>query len=112
MNILGLEEYRNRRQTGQKKEYKQRSMCVAQSCQAPVSTGFPRQEYWCRLPFPTLGDLLTQGWNPSLLSLLHWQADFFYHCTTWEAQAKKTDIQIHSVDQEWQIIIDVLMQDV
>ena len=88
-------------------------MCVAQSCQAPVSTGFPRQEYWGRLPFPTLGDLPTQGWNSSLLKSLAFAGRFFfYHCTTWEAQAKKTDIQIHSVDQEWQIIIDVLMQDV
>ena len=25
--------------------------------QAPLSTGFPRQEYWSRLPFPTPGDL-------------------------------------------------------
>ena len=29
--------------------------------QAPVSMGFPRQEYWRGLPFPSLGDLLTQG---------------------------------------------------
>ena len=25
--------------------------------QAPLSTGFPRQEYWNGLPFPPLGDL-------------------------------------------------------
>ena len=25
--------------------------------QAPVSVGFPRQEYWSGLPFPSLGDL-------------------------------------------------------
>ena len=77
-NILGLEERRNRRekvkrrQTGQKSIHKE--VCVyAQSCQVPMSTGFPRQEYWGGLPFPTLGDLPTQGWNPRLL---HWQADF------------------------------------
>ena len=29
--------------------------------QAPVSMGFPRQEYWSGLPFPNPGDLLTQG---------------------------------------------------
>ena len=23
------------------------------ACQAPLSMGFPRQEYWSRLPFPT-----------------------------------------------------------
>ena len=27
------------------------------ACQAPLSMGFPRQEYWSRLPFPTPGDL-------------------------------------------------------
>jgi len=26
-------------------------------CQAPLSMGFPRQEYWSRLPFPSPGDL-------------------------------------------------------
>ena len=25
--------------------------------QAPLSMGFPRQEYWSGLPFPSLGDL-------------------------------------------------------
>ena len=27
------------------------------SPQAPLSVGFPRQEYWNRLPFPSPGDL-------------------------------------------------------
>ena len=35
--------------------------------------GFSRQEYWSGLPFPAPGDLLTQGLNPRLLCLLHWQ---------------------------------------
>ena len=43
--------------------------------QAPLSMGFPRQEYWSGLPFPTPGDLPDQGWNPYLLCLLHWQVD-------------------------------------
>ena len=30
--------------------------------QALLSMGFPRQEYWSELPFPTLGDLL----NPEI----------------------------------------------
>ena len=29
--------------------------------QAPLSTGFPRQEYWSRMPFPTPGDLRNTG---------------------------------------------------
>ena len=48
-------------------------MCtVAQSCatlvtpwtvalQAPVSMGFPRQEYWSGLPFPSPGELPNPG---------------------------------------------------
>ena len=35
-------------------------------CQAPPSVEFSRQEYWSGLPFPSPGDLLTQGLNSSL----------------------------------------------
>ena len=28
------------------------------ACQAPLSMGFPRHEYWSGLPFPPPGDLL------------------------------------------------------
>ena len=31
------------------------------ACQAPLSMGFPRQEYWLGLPFPSMGDLPTPG---------------------------------------------------
>ena len=31
------------------------------ACQAPLSTGFPRQEYWRGLPFPFSGDLPNPG---------------------------------------------------
>ena len=40
--------------------------------QAPLSMGFPRQEYWSELPFPPPRDLPDQGLN---LCLLRWQAD-------------------------------------
>ena len=33
-------------------------------CQAPLSMGFPRQEYWSRLPFPSPGDLPNPGIVP------------------------------------------------
>ena len=53
---------------------------VAQSCpilvtpwalahQAPLSMGFPTQEYWSELPFPFLGELPDPGiepWSPVL----------------------------------------------
>ena len=35
--------------------------------QAPLSMGFPRQEYWSELPFPSLGDLPNPGLNFCLL---------------------------------------------
>ena len=31
---------------------------------APLSMGFPRQEYWSGLPFPSPGDLLIPGIEP------------------------------------------------
>ena len=31
------------------------------ACQAPLSMGFSRQEYWTKLPFPPPGDLLNPG---------------------------------------------------
>ena len=45
------------------------------ACQAPLSMGFSRQEYWSGLPFPPPGIFQTQGSNPGLLHLLHWQVD-------------------------------------
>ena len=42
--------------------------------QAPLSIGFPRQKYWSGLPF------LTQGSNPHLLCLLHWQVSSLPLC--------------------------------
>ena len=36
------------------------------ACQAPVSMGFPRQEYWSGLPFPSPGNLPDPGIEPSL----------------------------------------------
>ena len=43
--------------------------------QAPLSMGFPGQEYWSGLHFLLQGIFPTQGWNPHLPHLLHWQAD-------------------------------------
>ena len=40
--------------------------------QAPVSMGFPRQEYWSGVPFASPGKFSTQESNPHLL---HWQKD-------------------------------------
>ena len=52
--------------------------------QAPLSVGFPRQEYWSGLPFPSLGDLPTPGIKPGspaltggFLSLSHQGSPLF-----------------------------------
>ena len=34
------------------------------ACQAPLSMGFPRQEYWGELPFPPLRDIPNPGFKP------------------------------------------------
>ena len=39
------------------------------ACQAPLSMGFPRQDYWTGLPFPSLGDLPDPGIEPTFLAL-------------------------------------------
>ena len=44
------------------------------ACQAPLSMGFSRQQYWSRLPCPPPWIFQTQELNPCLLCLLHWQA--------------------------------------
>ena len=46
------------------------------ACQAPLSMGSPRQEYWSELPFPPPGDLPDPGIKPISPAL---QADFFTH---------------------------------
>ena len=33
-------------------------------CEAPLSMGFPRQEYWSGLPFLSPGDLPNPGFEP------------------------------------------------
>ena len=41
--------------------------------QAPLSMGFPRQEYWSGFPFPSSGVFPTPGSNLHISGLLHWQ---------------------------------------
>ena len=38
-------------------------------CQAPLSMGFSRQEYWSGLPLPTSGDLPNPGMEPKFPAL-------------------------------------------
>ena len=43
--------------------------------QAPLCMGFPRQEYWSGLPFPSPGDLSDPGIKPMSLASPAWRAD-------------------------------------
>ena len=43
-------------------------------CQAPLSIGFSRKEYWSGLPFPSPGDLPNPGIKPASPAL----ADVFF----------------------------------
>ena len=40
------------------------------ACQAPLSMGFPRQEYWSGLPSPSPGDLPDPRVEPESLGIL------------------------------------------
>ena len=52
--------------------------------QAPLSLGFPRQEYWSGLPFPPRGDRLGPRNGASVFCIGRW---ILYHRTTREAQS-------------------------
>ena len=45
------------------------------ACQAPLSMGFCRQEYWSGLPFPLLGDIPNPGIKPTSLASPALQVD-------------------------------------
>ena len=53
--------------------------------QAPLSMGSPGKNTTVGFHIFFQGIFLTQGSNPCLLSLLHWQADFFTTRATREA---------------------------
>ena len=64
----------------------------------PLSVGFPRQEYWSGLPFPSPADLPDPGIKPSPLTSLALAGRFFPTSATWKAPMvggvkKKSDDQ-------------------
>ena len=56
------------------------------ACQAPLSTGFSRQEYWGRLLCPSPGDLSNPGIEPTSLMSPALAIGFFTTSATWETQ--------------------------
>ena len=55
------------------------------ACQAPLSMGFSRQEYWSGLPCPPPGDLPDPGIEPRSLTSPPLAGGFFTTAATWEA---------------------------
>ena len=58
------------------------------ACQAPLSTGFSRQEYWSGLPCPRPpppGDLPEPGMEPTSLMSPELAGEFFATSATWKA---------------------------
>lgn len=51
--------------------------------QAPLSTGFPKQEYWNMFPFPSPGDPSDQGIEPQSLPSLALADGFFTTSATY-----------------------------
>ena len=54
------------------------------ACQAPLSMGFSRQEYWSVLPSPPAGDLPDPETKPTSLLSSAVSDGFFYNEATWE----------------------------
>ena len=54
------------------------------ACQAPLSMGFSRQEYWSGLPCPPPGDLPDPGIKPTSLMSPALTGRFFTTSATWE----------------------------
>ena len=55
------------------------------ACQAPLSTGFPKQAYWGGLPCPPPGDLHNAGIEPTSLMSPALAGGFFTTSATWDA---------------------------
>ena len=55
------------------------------ACQASLSMGFSRQEYWKGLLLPPLGDLPNPEIEPTSLMSPALAGGFFTMSTTWEA---------------------------
>ena len=59
------------------------------ACQAPLSTGFYRQENWSGLPRPPLGDLPDPGMEATTLMSPALAGGFFATTASWEARTQE-----------------------
>ena len=58
------------------------------ACQAPLSVGFSREEYWSGLPCLPPGDLPNPGIEPSVFTSPAQAGRFFTTSTTWETNVQ------------------------
>ena len=73
------------------------------ACQAPLSVGFSKQEYWSGLPFPSPGDLADSEIKLSSLPLLHCRR-ILSHWASREAQTNDTvTALITPCSRRWQL---------
>ena len=71
------------------------------ACQAPLSVGFPRQEYWSGLPFPSPGDLPDPGIKPRLSCISCIGRQILYYCSTWVPNLWSTTLHSESPRITW-----------
>ena len=71
--------------------------------QAPLSTGFSRQEYWSGLPCPPPGDHPCPGIKPVSPASPALAGRFFTTSTTWRAQTRRDRTMIPSVWRKFHI---------
>ena len=64
--------------------------------QAPLSMGFPRQEYWSGLPFSTPGDLPDPGIKPCVSCN---GRQILYHWATWEPKFSESNLNPKSLEK-------------
>ena len=72
--------------------------------QALLSVGFPRQEYWSGLPFPSPGHLPWPRDQTCVSCLVRW---ILYPCATWEAHFRGA-LQIQDGISAWPLIWYIL----
>ena len=76
---------------------------------APLSMGFPKQEYWSGLPFPSSGDLPHPGIKPKSLA---WQADSLSlsHLGSPRQAKKQLVVFRHQLAAAWNFRLDFPIQ--
>ena len=71
--------------------------------QAPLSVGFPKEEYWRGLPFPPPGDLPDPGIEPVSLPVCCLGRWVFSTSATWEARSGKRKQVTNRTPRGWKV---------